>query len=68
VASVEPRATVTIKSKAFIFERVLLPDTRNKMISDTYTHRYHNGFIMLSQLSKNIFFIMLLLYLIPIIS
>ncbi len=29
VASVDPSATVTTRSKAFIFERVRFPDTRN---------------------------------------
>jgi hypothetical protein len=32
VANVDPKAMVTIKSKAFIFDNVRFPDTLNKII------------------------------------
>jgi glucose-6-phosphate-specific signal transduction histidine kinase len=35
VANVEPNATVTIKSKAFILDKVLLPEVLNKIIKRT---------------------------------
>ncbi len=36
VASVDPSATVTIRSKAFIFASVRFPATRTRAISATY--------------------------------
>ena len=35
VASVEPKATVTTRSKAFNFDNVLLPDTRSTVTTAT---------------------------------
>ncbi len=36
VASVEPSATVTTRSKALIFDSVRLPEMRRKTTSETY--------------------------------
>lgn len=55
VASVEPKATVTIKSNAFIFESVLLPEILSKNTIVTYDKIViTNVLVRLSQLSKNI--------------
>src|SRR3712207_8833286 len=53
VASVEPRATVTTKSKAFILERVRLPETRRTTTNPPVgQHAYHHDPQQISQIGR----------------
>ena len=58
VARVEPRATVTTKSKAFILDKVRLPEMRSIIIREAYARIVMiTMWTTLSQESKKIFFI-----------
>lgn len=62
LASEEPRAIVTMKSKAFILDNVLLPETLKRMTIDTYARNVNNIVVrtlsqLLNILSILVFFI-----------
>ncbi len=60
VARHEPKTTVTTKSKAFIFDSVRLPDIRKINTRHIYASIVITKVLMmLSQLSKNMFFMFL---------